>query len=64
MHRTNFQLDLRCKEHPDFKGDCPACRCVRRFDAELERLRQRRATLVRQLREKIRSGEVVVVEII
>ncbi len=64
MHRTNFQLDIRCKEHPGFTGDCPACCFVRRFDTEFDRLRQRRAILVRQLREKLRSGEVVVIEII
>jgi hypothetical protein len=64
MHRTNFQLDLRCGKHPDFTSDCPACCFVRRFDTEFDKLRQRRALLVRQLREKLRSGDVVVIEII
>ena len=64
MHRTNFQLDIRCKEHQTFTFDCVACCFVRRFDTEFDRLRQRRAALVHQLRDKLRSGEVVVIEII
>ena len=64
MPRTQFQLELRCRKHPQFAGDCPACYFVRRFDADFESLRRRRAVLVRQLREKLRSGEVIVIEIL
>ncbi len=64
MHRTNFQLDLRCKEHRTFAFDCAACCFVRRFDTEFDRLRQRRADLIRQLRDKLWSGDVVPLEIL
>jgi len=62
--RTQFQLDLRCRQHQEFTADCPACCFVRRFDLDFDRLRQRRATLVRQLRDKLRSGEVVAIDIV
>jgi hypothetical protein len=64
MSRTLVQLDIRCKQHRDFTGDCPACYFIRRFETDFQKLRQRRAELIRQLREKLRSGEVVVIEII
>jgi hypothetical protein len=62
--RTLLQLDLRCREHEAFTSDCPACCFVRRFDSEFDRLRQRRAILVRQLREKLRSGDVIAIDIV
>jgi hypothetical protein len=58
------QLDIRCKQHRQFTSDCPACCFVRRFDTEFDRLRQRRAELIRQLRDKLRSADVVPVEIL
>jgi hypothetical protein len=64
MSRTLVQLDIRCKQHREFAPDCPACCFVRRFDTEFERLRQRRAELIRQLCGKLRAGEVIPVEIL
>jgi hypothetical protein len=64
MPRNQFQLDLRCRKHRDFTGDCPSCCYVRHFDVEFDKLRQRRATLVRQLREKLRAGEVIAIDIV
>ncbi len=34
-----------------------------RFDVDFDKLRQRRAALVRLLRERLRSGEVIAIEI-
>jgi hypothetical protein len=56
MPRIQFQLDLRCQKHPDYTGDCTACCFVRHFDVEFDKLRQRRATLVRLLLDKMISG--------
>jgi hypothetical protein len=55
---------LRCRPHPEFTADCHACCFVRRFDTEFDKLRQRWAVLVRHLRERLRSGEVIVIEIV
>ena len=64
MSRTLVQLDIRCKQHQEFAPDCGACCFVRKFEMEFERLRQRRAELIRQLRGKLRSGDVVPIEIL
>jgi hypothetical protein len=64
MSRTFIQLDIRCKEHRELTPDCAACSFVRKFEIEFQKLRQRRAELIRQLRGKLRSGDVVPVEIL
>ena len=64
MSRTLVQLDIRCKQHLEFTADCKACSFVRRFETEFDKLRQRRAVLVRQLREQLRTGVVVVIDIV
>jgi len=64
MSLTNVQLDIRGKQHRKFTPDCGACCFVRKFEMDFDRLRQRRAELIRQLRGKLRSGEVVPVEIL
>jgi hypothetical protein len=64
MSRTLVQLDIRCKQHQTFTPECAACCFVRKFETEFERLRQRRAELIRQLRGKLRSGDVVPIDIL
>ncbi len=64
MHRTQFHLDIRGKEHRTFTFDCSAGCFVRRFGTVFDRLRQRRTALVHQRRDKLSSGEVVVIEIV
>jgi hypothetical protein len=64
MSRTLVQLDIRCRQHQEFTPECADCCFVRKFDTDFERLRQRRAELIRQLRGKLRSGDVVPVDIL
>jgi len=58
------QPDIRGKEHRKLTSDCNAYCFVRRFEVEFEKLRQRRAELIRQLCGKLRSGEAVPLEIL
>jgi hypothetical protein len=64
MSGTLVRLDTRCKQHREFTPDCGACCFIRKFEIEFQKLRQRRAELIRQLRGKLRSGDVVPVEIL
>jgi len=64
MSRTLVQLDIHCKQHREFTPDCSACGFIWKFEMEFNRLRQRRAELIRQLRGKLRSGDVVPEEIL
>jgi len=64
VSRTLVQIDIRCKQHREFKPDCGACCFIRKFEMEFEKLRRRRAEVIRLLCNKLRSGDVVPVEIL
>jgi hypothetical protein len=64
LSRMLVQFDICGKEHRKLTSDCNAYCFVRRFEVEFEKLRQRRAELIRQLCGKLRSGEVIPVEIL
>jgi hypothetical protein len=64
MTGTLVRLDIRCKQHRDFSSDCPTCTFVRNFETAFQMLQQRRRELIRQLCKKLRSGDVVPVEIL
>jgi hypothetical protein len=56
---TLVRIDIRCKLHREVKSDCGACCFFRKFEMKFEKLRRRRAELIRQLCGELRSGEVI-----
>jgi hypothetical protein len=50
-------MEIRCKEHESFTGDCKACIFAHRFESRFDDLRSRRDRLVQELRERLLAGD-------
>ena len=57
------QVEIRCKEHESFPRECSACVFVRQFESRFDDLRGRRDRLVQELRQRLLTGDVLLLDL-
>ena len=56
-------VEIRCEKHEDFQNDCPACCFLRKAEHDLQAVRTRREALFNQIKQRLSSRELVIIDL-
>jgi len=57
------RVELRCREHARFQPACRACCFLRKAEYDLVALRSRRDHVFRELKDKLASRELIMIDL-
>ncbi len=57
------QIEIRCRAHESVDPQCTACQLLRRAERNYQRLRTERARMLAELRAKLVSRELIILDL-
>ncbi len=61
--KLQAQLQLRCRQHEAVDGSCTACQRLAKCELQYQRLRRDRDQLLAELRKRLASQELIIIDI-
>jgi hypothetical protein len=61
--RALVQVEIRCKEHERFDPVCPLCCFLKKAEHDLEAVRNRRDSLVQQIKQRLTRKDLLIIDI-
>jgi len=57
------RVELRCHEHESFQPNCPDCCFLHKAERDLVSLRTRRDQIFRQLKQRLATRELIMIDL-
>ncbi len=61
--KSLVQVEIRCRQHEPDEPTCPACRFLRNTERNLLYLRSRRDYLLGQIKARLASNELIIIDL-